>query len=134
MNRKKSREKAMEILFGMLISKDTREEAIENFKENYEKEIKEIDFNYINKTIAGVEENEKELNLLIEESLQNWKIDRISKVNLVILKIALYEMKYVDEIPNKVAINEALDIARKYSDEKSVSFINGVLDKILKES
>lgn len=133
MNRKKSREKAMEILFGMLISKDTKEEAIENFKENYEKEIKDIDFKYINETIQGVEENEKELDLLIEGSLQNWKIDRISKVNLVILKIALYEMKYVDEIPNKVAINEALDLARKYSDEKSVSFINGVLDKILKE-
>lgn len=133
MNRKKSREKAMEISFGMSISKDTKEEAIENFKENYEKEIKDIDFEYINETIAGVQEKEKELDLIIDNCLKNWKLDRISKVNLVILRIALYEMKYVDDIPEKVAINEALDLARKYSDEKSVSFINGVLDNILKE-
>ena len=55
------------------------------------------------------------------------KIERISKVNLAILRIAVYEMKYVDDVPDKVALNEAIEICKKYSDEKSVSFVNGVL-------
>ena len=70
----------------------------------------------------------------IKAALDKWKIDRISKVNLTILRLAVYGMKYVDDVPAKVAINEAIEIAKVYSDEKSVSFINGVLDKVLKNS
>ena len=134
MNRKKSREKAMEILFGMYLSKDSKEEAIETYKENYEDSLDGVDFNYIDKTIEGVLKNEDEIEKSIEKNLKNWKLDRISKVNLTILKIAVYEMKFAEDVPEKVAINEALDLAKKYSDEKSIPFINGVLDNIFKES
>ena len=111
MNRKLSREKTMELLFGMTLSKDTVEEVVEGFVDNYEGDIKEID-------------------KVIEENLHNWKIERISKVNLSILRLSTYELLYNEEIPRGVAINEALEITRRYSDEKSVGFINGVLDKI----
>lgn len=134
MNRKKSREKAMEILFGMYLSKDSKEDAIETYKENYEDSLDGVDFNYIDKTIEGVLKNEDEIEKSIEKNLKNWKLDRISKVNLTILKIAVFEMKFAEDVPEKVAINEALDLAKKYSDEKSIPFINGVLDNIFKES
>lgn len=130
MNRKLSREKTMELLFGIALSKDTIEEAIEGFTDNYEGNIKEIDLTYVKQVLIGVENNKEEIDKTIEENLHNWKIDRISKVNLSILRLAAYELLYDKEVPRNVAINEAIEIAKKYSDEKSVSFINGVLDKI----
>lgn len=130
MNRKLSREKAMELLFGITLSKDTIEEAIESFLENYEGDIKEIDLTYIKQALIGIKNNKEEIDKVIEANLHNWKIDRISKVNLSILRLATYELLYDETVPKGVAINEALEITRRYSDEKSVSFINGVLDKI----
>lgn len=130
MNRKLSREKAMELLFGMTLSKDTLEEAMETFVDNYEENIKEVDLTYIKQALIGVENNKEEIDKVIETNLHNWKLDRISKVNLSILRLATYELLYDEAVPRNVAINEALEITRRYSDEKSVSFINGVLDKI----
>lgn len=130
MNRKLSREKSMEILFSMTLTKDNASDAIENFTENYEDNIKDIDLDYLRKIIYGVEGKKEEIDKAIEENLHNWKMNRISKVNLSILRLATYELLFDDEIPTNVAINEALEITRKYSDEKSVSFVNGVLDKI----
>lgn len=130
MNRKLSREKAMELFFGMTCSKDTVEEAVEIFVDNYEGDIKQLDLTYIKKALIGIENNKEAIDEVISANLQNWKIDRISKVNLTILRLAAYEILFDDDVPRSVAINEALEIARKYSDEKSVSFINGVLDKI----
>ena len=117
MNRKRSREIAMELLFGMTLSKNTLEETIETF-------IKGI--------LAKVEENITVIDQKIEEALTNWKIDRVSKVNISILRLAIAEMLYVEDVPEKVAINEAIELTKKYSDEKSVSFVNGVLDKAFK--
>lgn len=134
MSRKKSREKAMEILFGMTLSKDAPAEAIDIFKENNEDIIKDLDLSYINDVVFGVHNNLNDIDEAIKAALDKWKIDRISNVNLTILRLAVYEMKYVDDVPAKVAINEAIEIAKVYSDEKSVSFINGVLDKVLKNS
>ena len=130
MNRKLSREKTMELLFGMTLSKDTACETIENFVENYEGNIKEIDLTYVKRALIGVENNKEAIDEAISANLQNWKIDRISKVNLTILRLAAYEILFDENVPRNVAINEALEITRRYSDEKSVSFINGVVDKI----
>lgn len=130
MNRKLSREKSMEILFSITLTKDSARDAVENFVENYEGNIKEIDLEYLRKIVYGVEEKKEEIDKAIEEHLHNWKMSRISKVNLSILRLATYELLFDDEIPKSVAINEALEITRKYSDQKSISFINGVLDKI----
>ena len=130
MNRKLSREKTMELLFGMTLSKDTTEEVIEGFLDSYEGDIKEIDLTFVKQALIGIENNKEAIDTVISENLHNWKLERISKVNLSILRLATYELLYDEEIPRGVAINEALEITRRYSDEKSVSFINGVLDKI----
>ncbi|MBP1889759.1 N utilization substance protein B [Clostridium moniliforme] len=132
MSRKLSREKAMELIFSTMLTKESYDEAIETFVDNYEGNIKDIDLSYITEVLKGVEENKDSIDELIKVNLQKWSIDRISKVNLAILRLALYEMKYLSDVPEKVAINEALEITKKYSDEKSVSFINGILDKIYK--
>ncbi|WP_411167919.1 transcription antitermination factor NusB [Clostridium sp. MB05] len=132
MNRKKSREIAMELLFGMTLSKNTLEETIETFIEDYEMNLKTIDLEYIRGILAKVEENINVIDKKIEEALTNWKLDRVSKVNLSILRLAIGEMLYLDDVPEKVAINEAIELTKKYSDEKSVSFVNGVLDKAFK--
>lgn len=132
MNRKRSREIAMELLFGMTLSKNTLEETIETFVEDYEMNLNTIDLEYIKKILFKVEENKEVIDKKIEESLNNWKLDRISKVNLSILRLAIGEMLYIEDVPEKVAINEAIELTRKYSDEKSISFVNGVLDKAFK--
>lgn len=134
MNRKKSREKAMELLFSITLSKDSIEEAIEVFVDNYEEDIKELDLDYIKALLEGVEANKNEIDSIIERNLQNWKLDRISKINLTILRLGVYEIVFDENIPKKVALNEAIELGKVYSDEKSVSFINGVLDKVLKEA
>ena len=130
MNRKLSRDKTMELLFGMTLSKDTVEEVVEGFVDNYEGDIKEIDLTYVKQALIGIENNKEAIDKVIEENLHNWKLERISKVNLSILRLSTYELLYNEEIPRGVAINEALEITRRYSDEKSVGFINGVLDKL----
>ena len=122
----------MELLFGMTLSKNTLEETIETFIEDYEMNLKTIDLEYIKGILAKVEENITVIDQKIEEALTNWKIDRVSKVNISILRLAIAEMLYVEDVPEKVAINEAIELTKKYSDEKSVSFVNGVLDKAFK--
>lgn len=132
MSRKSSREKAMELSFGVELSKDSPEEAIETFVDNYEGDIKNLDLGYIKEVLYGVDSKRDELDSIIKSNLQNWKIERIAKINLTILRLAVLEMKYIEDVPARVALNEALELAKKYSDEKSVSFINAVLDKVLK--
>jgi N utilization substance protein B len=132
MKRQRSREIVMELLFGMELSKNSYEETIENFLEDYEMDLTTIDLDYVKETLKVVSENLEKIDGIITESLVNWKLDRISKVNLTILRLAVGEMLYVEDVPEKVAINEAIELTKKYSEEKSVSFINGVLDKAFK--
>ena len=85
---------------------------------------------YIKDAVFGIKEHIDEIQGLIEKNLKaDWKIDRISKIDLSLLKLAIYEIKY-KEIPYKVAINEVLELSKKYSEESSSNFINGVLASI----
>jgi N utilization substance protein B len=132
MSRKKSREVAMELLFQISINKEQLEVTINNFVENTDYDMNEIDMEYVTKVLQGVNDNMDNIDKAIEKYLINWKLNRLSKINLSILRVCTYEILFDDEIPSKVAINEALELAKKYSEESSVSFINGVLDKIIK--
>lgn len=132
MKRQKSREKAMELLFSIELSKNSYEETIETFIEDYEMDLNTIDIEYIKNAIKTVRDNLAVIDEKIVQSLVNWKLDRISKVNLTVLRLAVGEMMFIEDVPGSVAINEAVELTKKYSDEKSTSFINGVLDKVLK--
>lgn len=132
MKRQKSREKAMELLFSIEISKNSYEETIENFIEDYEMDLNTIDLDYIKNVVKVVTDNLETIDEKIIKSLVNWKLDRVSKVNLTVLRLAVGEMMFIEDVPGSVAINEAVELTKKYSDEKSCSFVNGVLDKVLK--
>lgn len=130
----------MKLLYQMSINKEEYESTMANLKESIECDLKseedidlkEIDMDYIARTIKGVQENMETIDLEIEKYLVNWKINRISKVDLTIMRICTYEIMFEIDIPNKVSINEALELAKKYSEETSSSFINGVIDNIIK--
>lgn len=80
--------------------------------------------------LAAMQDHHEEIDRLISENLDNWTIDRIAKTDLAILRTAVAEMLYVDSTPVRVSINEAVDLAKKYGDERSYAFVNSVLGKI----
>ena len=88
---------------------------------------------YIKDAIFGIEKNKEDILQQIEKNLKSdWKLERISKIDLAILKLAIYELKYT-EIPFKVAINEAVELAKKYGEDASKNFVNGILASVVKE-
>lgn len=132
MNRKKSREVTMKLLFQISINKEEVQEAIHGFLDNHEEKSEDIDIDYVQRVLDGVLENLTEIDNYIEQYLINWKMNRISRINLAILRICTYELLFEKDIPGKVSVNEAIELAKKFSEESSVSFVNGVLDKIIK--
>ncbi|WP_295728289.1 transcription antitermination factor NusB [uncultured Limosilactobacillus sp.] len=83
---------------------------------------------YLDQLVTGVQDHQEELDAIISSYLtNNWTIDRVARTNLVILRIALYELQYEKELPAPIVINEALELAKSFSDNKSRRFINGVL-------
>ncbi|GAA0115938.1 transcription antitermination factor NusB [Clostridium senegalense] len=133
MNRRKTRDIAMKLLFEMSINKEDYMSTIENFKENTEVKLDDVDFSYIIRILKNVNDNLDLINETISNNLVKWKIDRISKINLSILKLAVCEILFEEEIPNKVSLNEAIELAKKYGEDNSASFVNGVLNSIIKK-
>ena len=133
MNRSSMRENAFKLIYSLEIQKEENlKEQIELFFESndiLDEEAKK----YINDVIYGINKNSKEILKDIEENLKSdWKINRISKIDLSILQLAIYEIKY-NKIPFKIAINEAVELAKKYGEDKSKNFVNGILASIVKE-
>ena len=133
MNRSTMREETFKIIYSIQIQKETdKKEQINLYLESNHIENQEAK-EYIEDAILGIEKNLEEIDNLIKANLkENWKIERISKIDLSILRLAIYEIKY-KEIPYKVAINEAVELAKKYGEDTSGNFINGVLANIIKE-
>ena len=132
MNRVKSREYLLQLAYQMEITSETALETFNSFMENEDISKDDLDLAYIKSGLLGIEENKEKLDSLIESQLVKWKLNRISKVNLSILRISTYEILFAEDVPGKVSINEAIELCKKYSDNKSVSFINVVLDKVYK--
>lgn len=131
MNRSEVREQAFKLMYSLEIQKNENlEEQIELYLESNNITDKNA-IEYIKDAILGIEKNSKEIEVNIEKNLKSdWKIDRISKIDLVILKLAIYEIKYKG-LPFKVVINEAVELAKKYGEENSKNFVNGVLASIV---
>ncbi len=126
MKRNQEREQAFALIFEKTFRDDSLEDIIEDAicAEFYE----ESDFS--EKVFRGVFDNLEEIDSLISSNLKGWKIDRISKVSLCILRLAVYEIKYVEDIPVSVSINEAIELAKKYASSEDVAFVNGILGSI----
>ncbi len=133
MKRSEIRELAFKLIYSLEIQKiDNLDEQIELYLESNEVTDKKA-IEYIKDCIVGIENNKEDINKTIQDSLtEEWKIERISKINLSLLKLAIYEIKYKD-IPFKVEINEVVELAKTYGEDTSSKFINGALAKVVKE-
>lgn len=131
-NRRRSREIAMRLVYEMSISKETYNDVLQNYKENTEDKDSDLDYDYIENVLKGVSSNLEIIDSKIEENLKNWKLYRVSKINLAILRIATYEILFEEDIPQKVSVNEGIELAKKYSEDKSAAFINGILGSMIK--
>ena len=130
MNRKSARENAFLLLFEREIKKD--ETAEEIFLSATEERELEYD-DYVKEVFFGVQENSAIISETIEKSVVGWKKERISFVSRAILKLATYEMMFMDDIDAKVSINEAVEISKKYDEDKAFGFVNGVLNAVAEE-
>jgi len=128
MGRRAAREMAMKLLYQMEIQKDDMEAQLKLFLEH--NPVSENDAAYIKDIIYGVAGNADHINGIIQKYSKGWKITRISKIDLSILKLSIYEICFRDDIPFSVSVNEAVELAKKYSSEEAGSFINGILSKL----
>ena len=124
-----------EHLFKLLFCKDFHEtaeldEQVEMYQEQRELENNE-EFSPIRKKLDAIVAAEGTIDMLLSEAASGWRLNRMGKAELTILRIAVYEMRYDEEVPEKVAINEAVELAKKYGNDTSAGFVNGVLAKLV---
>ena len=136
MNRSETRKVAFKLIYSLeilKIGKEEYEEQINLFLENHEITEEKVK-KYVEDVVYGIEKNKKDILEKINSELsEKWELSRLSKISLAILKIAVYEMLY-KEVPYKVVINEAVELAKNYGDDNAPSFINGVLASIVKKN
>ena len=137
MTRRNAREIVMQMLYEGNFHDETERERIiyDTIREmdQEEKKNNKAVLSFMESLYFGVYEHLNEIDAVIEKYATNWSFNRIAKVDLSILRLAIYELKYTD-VPQKVAVNEAVEIAKVYSTEKSPKFINGILGSVIKET
>lgn len=126
--RRKSREIAIQLLYQLEINEDDIEDALCTFKDIFRPEENYLDF--ATHLLHGVFQHQKEIDLIIRKTSNHWSLNRIALVDRSIIRSAIFELLYCPDIPAKVTIDEALEIAKKFSTDKSSAFINGILDKV----
>ena len=129
----KNRSELREVIMKVLYQIDMFNEAKVDFDLNdLIKEQLEVENSFVNDSINGILTHREEINKLANKYLNEWSMDRLNKVDQAILSLGIYELMYTDT-PSVVSINEAIELSKKYSDEKVTKMINGVLDKIYHE-
>ena len=124
MKRRTAREKALQALFQIDVSQADPSEAIDHVLEGEEGD------EYLTLLVTGVLENKEEIDSLIKQYLEKWKLERLATVDRNLLRQGVYELKYSKEVPANVVIDEAIEIAKIFGDDNSSRFINGVLSKV----
>jgi len=130
MSRKKARDNAFKCIYELEFDNEKNIEKLLEFcyleNENQSDEKK-----YIDEVVSGVNKNIEKIDSIILSKLKNWSMDRIAKIDLAILRLAIYEIMYMDDIPVKVTANEAVELAKLYGNNDSKSFVNGVIAKVI---
>ncbi|MCH8287863.1 MAG: transcription antitermination factor NusB [Candidatus Marinimicrobia bacterium] len=134
-DRRKSRELAFQTLYALFMQEEIgelEEERIEALKKELisDRNVKKSVVQYAESLFTITKENSLEINKILSETADNWDVERFSKVDKSLLHLAVAELLYFPEVPAKVVINEALEMARSFSSDESVSFINGILDSV----
>ncbi len=122
MRRRREREEAFKMLYSMDLKDSWEEGDLEDHMDGY-----------VGQVVSGVRSKKEEIDSIIGKYSKDWPLERMAVVDRNILRLAVYEMLHVPDVPPKVAINEAVELAKRYGDRDSYRFINGILDRILKE-
>lgn len=130
MSRREARDTAFKLVFEIPFHGFDYKDRIDFFIDHLETTLSESEKDYVRNAVSICFENLDSIDALIVPLLKNWTISRLPKVSLSILRLAVTEIKYIDEIPYQVSINEAIELAKQYGDDEAPAFINGVLDKI----
>lgn len=138
LTRRQIREKVVQVLFQLSINQDLGlETAVQNLTVLSDEEhvITIEDMPYLIQLVQGITAHKIKIDAKIQEQLENWNFSRLTKVDLAILRLATFELFYVsnEEVPHKVAINEAIELAKQFSDDKAPKFINGILSNMVKD-
>ncbi len=143
MSRKAAREVAVHIVYDYGFSNEIGDESLQHFLSDefaqsitndtdiYSKAGKD-QHEYIKEIVCGVAEKSEEIDEEIRKYSVGWNINRISRIAIAIMRVAIYETKYVEGVSERIAINEAVEIAKKYDTAETVSFINGILGSIVR--
>ena len=134
MNRREARKNAFYLIFQIGFHQtEELEQMKELFFEQKEQEIPKEQREFILKEVEGTKAHLLEIDEIITKKTKKWKKERISKVDIAILRLAIYEIYFSEEVPNSVAINEAVELAKEFGTEQSSAFINGILGSIVSE-
>ena len=128
MTRKMAREEAFILIFEKVFTKESTEDILALANESRDL----VPDDYIKTVFSGVYDNLEELDDIISSTAVGWKIERISKTALCVLRLALFEINFMDDIPLSVSINEAVEICKKYATTEDASFVNGILSTVAK--
>ena len=126
--RRNARELALQALYQMEVTADKSPRALELFLSHFEGGAEAKDF--ARRIISGVMDNQKRIDAIIAKSAENWKLERMAKVDLLILRMATYELLFCPDIPMNVSLDEAIEIGKRFGSADSPTFINGVLDQV----
>ena len=144
MSRKAAREVAVHIVYDYGFNNEIGEESLQHFlSDEFAESISEDieiysqvgkgQHEYISAIVCGVADKREEIDELIKKYSVGWSIKRISRIAMAIMRVAIYESKYVEDVSEKIAINEAVEIAKKYYTAETVAFINGILGSVVRE-
>jgi len=136
MSRRKARDITFKYIYSTLYGESVVNDVIESIITADSDEIQSLEQDeklYFEKVTEGIKEKGQQIDDMILSKLKNWTIERIFKIDLAILRLAVYEIMYYEDMPPKVAVNEAVELAKKYGNDASSNFVNGVLREIIKD-
>ena len=136
MSRRKARDITFKYVYSTLYGESELQDTLESIITAEAEEIESLSGEekaYFDKVSIGIKDNEEDIDKMILSKLKNWTIERIFKIDLAILRLAVYEIMYFEDMPPKVAVNEAVELAKKYGNDASSNFVNGVLREIIKD-
>lgn len=134
MSRRKARESALQTLYQLQLNKQNEEELLRREDRRLASQVNEHDRQFFIQLVRGVNENKAKLDQRIEEHLkEDWSLSRLSLVDQIILRLAVYELWHEPDVPEKVTLNEAVELAKTFSGDDSPKFINGVLASLLRK-
>lgn len=136
MSRRKARDITFKYIYSTLYGEGEVSDVLESIITADTEEISDLEGeekSYFDKVATGIKEKEQQIDDMILSKLKNWTIERIFKIDLAILRLAVFEIMYYEDMPPKVAVNEAVELAKKYGNDASSNFVNGVLREIIKD-